>query len=234
MSVEAIQTEYGGNLYRSRLEARWAYFFDLTGIKYQYETEGFQTGSGLRYLPDFYLPEHDAYVEVKGSLEQYHKDLGNKLIPFLEEKNSPIQRLVILGNIPYSEEANGVYWYPVLYYHPLKYGVWREYKPLLWLDEDSNALFEIDWGTVHTSEEPFLGSCPVWENPNADKPAYTGTIKHQKLDPLPDEAIEPVASDEDWGTFRERFASSKLIQAYKLARYARFEYGETPANVKKL
>ena len=55
--MKSIDTFYNGNFYRSRLEARWAYFFDLCGVKYLYEPEGFKNGNNEMYLPDFYLPE---------------------------------------------------------------------------------------------------------------------------------------------------------------------------------
>ena len=64
--IKAIETVYKGYRFRSRLEARWAVFFDSAGIKWQYEHEGFQLSSGERYLPDFYLPELDVFAEVKG------------------------------------------------------------------------------------------------------------------------------------------------------------------------
>ena len=53
--VNAIETEYNGYRFRSRLEARWAVFFDSLGIKYRYEVEGFNL-HGVYYLPDFWLP----------------------------------------------------------------------------------------------------------------------------------------------------------------------------------
>lgn len=55
MQVKAIETRYQGCRFRSRLEARWAVFFDSLGIYWEYEKEGFQLPSG-RYLPDFYVP----------------------------------------------------------------------------------------------------------------------------------------------------------------------------------
>ena len=54
--MKAIDTIYNGYKFRSRLEARWAVFFDAAGIKYEYEPEGFDLGGGCLYLPDFYLP----------------------------------------------------------------------------------------------------------------------------------------------------------------------------------
>lgn len=55
--IKAIETIYNGYRFRSRLEARWAVFFDAAGIKYEYEPEGYDLGEAGWYLPDFYLPE---------------------------------------------------------------------------------------------------------------------------------------------------------------------------------
>lgn len=63
---KAINTEYAGCLFRSRLEAKWAVFFDSADVAWQYESEGYELPSGRRYLPDFWLPEHEAFIEVKG------------------------------------------------------------------------------------------------------------------------------------------------------------------------
>ena len=60
-----IETEYKGYRFRSRLEARWAVFFDMMGIYYVYEPEGFELEDGTKYLPDFYFPDQDTYGEVK-------------------------------------------------------------------------------------------------------------------------------------------------------------------------
>lgn len=50
--MKAIETIYKGYYFRSRLEARWAVFFDALELPFGYEPEGFDIG-GLRYLPDF-------------------------------------------------------------------------------------------------------------------------------------------------------------------------------------
>lgn len=63
--IQAIETAYAGCLFRSRLEARWAVFFDTLGIQWEYEPQGFELPSG-RYLPDFWLPSLAAWWEVKG------------------------------------------------------------------------------------------------------------------------------------------------------------------------
>jgi len=66
--IKAIETQYKGYRFRSRLEARWAVFFDALGIKWEYEPEGFEyqeENETFRYLPDFYLPELSAWAEIK-------------------------------------------------------------------------------------------------------------------------------------------------------------------------
>jgi hypothetical protein len=80
--MKAINTFYDSNFFRSRLEARWAVFFNYAQIKYQYEPQGFVTEEGC-YLPDFFLPDFDCYAEVKPftgscmiSFIENHSDAG--------------------------------------------------------------------------------------------------------------------------------------------------------------
>jgi hypothetical protein len=49
-TVKPIETRYNGYRFRSRLEARWAVFFDELRLKYEYELEGFSLPSGAAYL----------------------------------------------------------------------------------------------------------------------------------------------------------------------------------------
>ena len=60
-----IPTLYEGYNFRTRLEARWAVFFDHLGVQWVYESEGYELGNGLRYLPDFWLPRNDMWLDVK-------------------------------------------------------------------------------------------------------------------------------------------------------------------------
>ena len=62
--MKAIETVYKGYRFRSRLEARWAVFFDALDIAWTYEPEGFDL-DGEWYLPDFWLPGFDLFVEIK-------------------------------------------------------------------------------------------------------------------------------------------------------------------------
>ena len=63
--MKPIETIYGGYRFRSRLEARWAVFFDALGIKWVYEPEGYDLGRLGYYLPDFWLPGIGCFGEVK-------------------------------------------------------------------------------------------------------------------------------------------------------------------------
>lgn len=64
-AIKAIETEYKGYLFRSRLEARWAVFLDALEEEWEYEKEGYELESG-RYLPDFWLPRLNMWLEIKG------------------------------------------------------------------------------------------------------------------------------------------------------------------------
>ena len=68
MTITALETRYAGCLFRSRLEARWAVFFDVWGVKWRYEPDVILLPSGRAYLPDFFL-EGIGYVECKPSRE---------------------------------------------------------------------------------------------------------------------------------------------------------------------
>lgn len=65
-AIKAIETVYNGYRFRSRLEARWAVFFDWFKLRYEYEKEGYDL-DGVWYLPDFWLPDANAFVEIKGA-----------------------------------------------------------------------------------------------------------------------------------------------------------------------
>ena len=85
--MNPIETNYKGYRFRSRLEAKWAVFFDALDIKWEYELEGFEFSDGQRYLPDFYLPTFcgGMYCEVK-----YNKGDFSKAWQFCEESGDSI------------------------------------------------------------------------------------------------------------------------------------------------
>jgi hypothetical protein len=101
-TMKAIETRYKG--YRSRLEARWAVFFDELRVPYSYETEGWQLSSGY-YLPDFYLKDANLWVEIKpGKLTA--EDI-EKCRQLAESKSA----LLVSGD-PWPNEFSITYFYP--------------------------------------------------------------------------------------------------------------------------
>lgn len=96
--IKAIETEYNGYRFRSRLEARWAVFFDNMGIKYLYEPQGFVMSDGTCYLPDFFLPNMNQFFEVKGVFKLTDQ---KKVKQFVHECKMP----VIVGFEDFTFEA---------------------------------------------------------------------------------------------------------------------------------
>ena len=93
--IKPIETRYHGYRFRSRLEARWAVFFDELRIPWEYELEGFDVGNGLQYLPDFFLPDYDLFVEIKPSLSLISRPDWDKLARFIAYKD-----LLLVAGVP--------------------------------------------------------------------------------------------------------------------------------------
>jgi hypothetical protein len=63
--VAPKKTIWNGYCFRSRLEARWALFFEYLSIDYLYECRTFLLNNGHKYTPDFYLPSKKIWLEIK-------------------------------------------------------------------------------------------------------------------------------------------------------------------------
>ena len=64
--------------FHSTWEANFAKWCDGSGIKWEYEPKAFKlklNKKETRYYPDFYLPEFDCWIEIKG---YWHKDAKEK------------------------------------------------------------------------------------------------------------------------------------------------------------
>lgn len=75
--MKPIETKYNGYRFRSRLEARWAVFFDTVGLQWEYEQEGYDLEDLGWYLPDFVMshnPGRGPIVEIKPT-PPTHKEL---------------------------------------------------------------------------------------------------------------------------------------------------------------
>ncbi len=53
---------------RSGFEVMYAMILEKENIEWQYEPKRFKLSDGLRYTPDFFLPEQDLWIDVKGRL----------------------------------------------------------------------------------------------------------------------------------------------------------------------
>jgi len=101
MTIKAIETRYKGYRFRSRLEARWAVFFDAMGLDWEYEPEGFDLGGGLYYLPDFRINKK-IYVEVKGGMRdgvEPSVDDKRKIMNFANQIDFD-ESIIVLGDMP--------------------------------------------------------------------------------------------------------------------------------------
>jgi hypothetical protein len=90
-----IPTQYRGRHYRSRLEARWACFFDLVGWRFEYEPCDFDG-----WIPDFVLCEfHPVFIEVKPVLE-FPADVAAKIDATACRQEVLILGMTLLRNAP--------------------------------------------------------------------------------------------------------------------------------------
>ena len=207
--IKAIQTYYNGYKFRSRLEARWAVFFDAGGIRWEYEPEGYKSEDGTLYLPDFYLPELDVYVEVKRDTPDGVKDIFEKCEKMLN-CGGAIKTLVILSDIPEGCSCDGGIWhYPCI------------------VQRTKGA--EYFWWFFHDNYEDNVCvtgqiSAAKYENPKE----YIE--KNHTIRAVSDAELEPEVYNDfliDWVDF-QNYRNKETFNALKRARQARFEHGEKP------
>lgn len=72
---------YNNHYFKSTWEANFAKWCDGSGIKWKYEPKAFNLGEST-YRPDFYLPEFDCWIEIKGF---WRKDAREKVNKFLKK-----------------------------------------------------------------------------------------------------------------------------------------------------
>ena len=208
-NLKPIETVYNGYKFRSRLEARWAVFFDALGVEYEYEPEGFEIGR-IKYLPDFYLPKLDYYVEVKGYNEHLQDDI-NKVEEFVKAVK---KTTVILSTLPYSEESRGLYFFPEIYYTS-RISSHVEYCYIAFEKyEDINQILVLDDFTM--AQRRWRNS--TWNNI---------TRLWEALQPVCGEKFD-VNEDIPGLKFRElsSYSLRPVQDAILKARQARFEHGE--------
>lgn len=263
--IKAIETVYNGYRFRSRLEARWAVFFDALGIEYEYEPEGYEYfdayGNQMRWLPDFRLnSEAGLLVEVKGSDESLQNDLP-RLASAVERGNTPASEgLVILGDIPNPNDI-GFGRIPVFSYLERHLPYESDVANFLGAGIPDFDLETWEWTLVdYAAFLPFREEMPTSAY-RYEPLHYKGTSSHVVRGLANIRAKVFKIGDND-GVLYSRVALShgmgleidedfyrhgltdvstktrithlwsyeldKLKTAYKMARQARFEHGETP------
>lgn len=120
VDIKPIETVYNGYRFRSRLEARWAVFFDAIGAEWEYEPEGFVLPDGTCYLPDFLLHNvrgrgaDSIYVEIKGVLTDtdLHKIemFSNGMLPIIIFGQIPDCTRIERHYVPYLKDYVGPWW----------------------------------------------------------------------------------------------------------------------------
>lgn len=135
--IKAIETKYKGYRFRSRLEARWAVYFDTIGLKWEYEPQGFDL-DGMCYLPDFWFPQVHLWGEVKA-------------VGFSEDELERGRRLTV---------ATG-HEVLMLVGTPSCKSYWT--VPLLEMDASGIYMISCDYAiSNHVLNEGRLWSCPGW------------------------------------------------------------------------
>ena len=183
--MKPIETEYKGYRFRSRLEARWAIFFDACGVDWEYEPEGYDLGDGLYYLPDFLLhgvdgrDGGDLYVEVKGQMTELD---ALKINRFAEQGG----KVLVVGKIPEGDNAADIS---------------EDISRRAYSNGNEGWPYEFNFETI--DGDHFA--------------AHPGINK--------DGRFELFGDDGSYLCDQDDRATEK---AYRLARQARFEYGQTP------
>jgi hypothetical protein len=150
-TVKPIETVYHGYRFRSRLEARWAVFFDALGIEWVYEPEGYDLGELGWYLPDFWLPQLGCLAEVKPrtlTLKEWAKCNALPEICLLLD-GQPVARWIkttgMEENLTYEQylDPNDTYWSVDLAMSISKGHLWFCFEPYGKEDSVFENLYEV-------------------------------------------------------------------------------------------
>lgn len=195
--IKAIETHYNGYRFRSRLEARWAVFFDAIGIEYEYESEGYDLGSSGHYLPDFYLPGLACFVEIKPTLPS-------------REEWGKCQALHVMTGKPVFISTRSPIEVPGESKWPHSNNMWAIPSTV------AGKTKEVSWGDNYFDDPYKWSQCPEC--------GAVGITFFGELQDLPCECFNGRSLCEC--LFGNR--SSDLKAAFRKARSARFEHGESP------
>jgi len=260
------------------LEARWAVFFDVAGIAWQYEPEGFdlsnvkvprvrepspeiveleleygfqptkvwnepedmQAHAPLWYLPDFYLPEQDYWVEVKPAFPTEREILLMRRLVMATGKDGYIFYDTTTPSEQIDDREESLPWFEGI----LMVSYVR--MPLSWYQDpperaqflDPNFAENDPYYYVHVANSGFHWSqCPRC---GALEITLRGDARYMNCGCLdyPDHYTWINASDEQsWDLLRSNrgplytYDLPQLTSAYMALRQARFEHNESPDSI---
>lgn len=108
-TISAVETLYKSIRFRSRLEARWAIFFDELDIKWVYEPDPYKNEQ--MYLPDFWLTDSRTWIEVKpdmvkvsGTALDKSRDFYMSVLAHNGSNIADLRHYYILVGQPYIDE----------------------------------------------------------------------------------------------------------------------------------
>lgn len=209
MVLRPIETSYAGCRFRSRLEARWAVFFDTLGIAWVYEAQGYECQPRLFlsgdepfwYLPDFWLPDLELHAEVKGALTEQET---RRLLDAAAWLSAPGNgcgdgpELIVFGPVPNPDRWDPV---PVPVRLHMHKGI-LEASP--WTGEGAGGCHISTWEVA--SDDGTLDGQP------ADRHDWPCTARFLLQAPFGVRAGSP--------------AGGMIRRGYRAARSARFEHGQ--------
>lgn len=242
MDTNPIETHYKGCRFRSRLEARWAVFFDVLGITWEYEKEGYDLGEAGWYLPDFWLPEQKCWIEIKG--QEPTRNEIDKTYEIAE--HTGYVAYILCGSIP--EPGSTVKTYGDAFAFPVSIDLPSNYMENL-LNPSDAWLASDDWGVqlgcpicrfsyVHIEKPTHKSSGDKWgvawegRGDAAYIPMWCESGHSWKIrygfhkGAIFMDVVSPTSMSHDFGLLLADMDADKRDQALAAARAARFEHGE--------
>lgn len=214
-TIKAIETKYKGYRFRSRLEARWAVFFDALGVEWEYEKEGFSLENGESYLPDFWLPKANMWAEVK---PEAFTDRELRKCGYLVKMTD--EPCLLLDGVPARK------WYPALSIEVVGSEYHNGYRS--YFDNEERESIVPMWGDSHKYlgdtdyiVKKFFAYClsDYYIVNKYDKRMIVRGVFPQVVD----ETLDNYEKD-NYGFYSEYFDFAE--HAINAARSARFEHGE--------
>lgn len=166
MASKGIETWYDGVLYRSRGEAKWAVFLTELGVKFSYETQGFDT-DGSWYLPDFviFAATGTIWAERKSAWEDDPIGVA-KWRTFAAQRPQPSRAALLLGE-PSADGEHVVIGGDESLADP-RHGPWED-DCRTWRPCPSGHHFDLAYPGKYWSKFAEDGCTPMPGNPGEDK-----------------------------------------------------------------